>query len=90
MINLQRAALLISELQPVSGGPAELVATEGPAVLGPHVKFLLAFIAQKDQNAQRVTYLCDALQWLSLKISKMKILKSLAHASHTLHTSYKI
>lgn len=89
-INLQRAAVLVSQLEPLSAGPVELLATEGPAVLRPHVKFTLAFIAEKDQNAQRFTYLCDALQWQRLEISKMKILKSLAHASHSLHTSYKI
>ena len=92
MVNLylQRTAVLISELEPVSVRPAELVATEGPTVLGLHVKCILAFIAEKDQNAQRFTYLCDALQWPRLKISKMKILRSLAQPSHRLHTSYKI
>ena len=71
-INLQRAAVLVSQLEPLSAGPVELLATEGPAVLRPHVKFTLAFIAEKDQNAQRFTYLCNALQWLRLKLIKWK------------------
>ena len=87
MVNLylQRTAVLISELKPVS-----VQAPGSPAVLRLDVKFILAFIAEKDQNAQRFTYLCDALQWPRLKISKMKILRSLAQPSHRLHTSYKI
>ena len=82
---LQRTAILISELEPVS-----VQAPGSPAVLRLDVKFILAFIAEKDQNAQRFTYLCDALQWHRLKISKMNILRSLAHTSHALHTSYII
>ena len=74
ILYLHRTAVPISELEPVGGLAAELVATEGPAVLRLHVKFILAFITEKDQNAQRFTYLCNALQWLCLKLIKWKSL----------------
>ena len=84
------AAVSSGQLDLVGVLVAEADPVVGPAVLRLHVRFTPAFIAEEDQNAQRFTYLCDALQWLCLKISKMKISRSLAHTSHTLHTSYKI
>ena len=74
MSHLQRTALTVGQLDPLSPRAAELLPAVGPAVLGLHVKFILSLIAEKDQNAQRFTYLCNALQWLCLKLIKWKSL----------------
>ena len=72
VLYLQRTALPVSQLDPLSARAEELLPPVGPTVLCLHVKFILVLITEKDQNAQRFSYLCDALQWLCLKLIRWK------------------